>query len=78
MAAAKKVKAPAALILALGKGPAKAGSKPGAMGEDAEDDADESSEVPPDFEEEAIAAFPELDGETERLAALYRAVKCCM
>lgn len=76
MAAAKKVKAPAALLLLAGKGSGKPGSEP-AMGED-DEEAEEGDDVPPDFEEEAVAAFPELDGKPERIAALHRAVKCCM
>lgn len=71
MHAAKKVKAPAALLLLAGKGSAKAGPKP----DGDEESEDMGDEVPPDFEEEAIAAFPELDGSPERIAALHRAIK---
>lgn len=59
--------------------------KPGMpmMGEDTEPDADsESGEdyggLPPDFEDEAIKAFPELEGSPERLDALWKAMRACM
>lgn len=73
------------MVIAFGK------KKPGAMGkrgspmgmsdhddEMAEDpEMGESDEPPPDFEDEAIKAFPELEGSPERIQALYRAMKAC-
>lgn len=37
----------------------------------------EGSDVPPDFEDYAAIAFPELDGDAARMKALYQAVKAC-
>ena len=86
MPAPKKVKAPAALLIAFGK-KSKARGSGGGMGmssgmgdgaeEDESDDEDESESLPEDFEDYAITAFPELEGEPERLQALYRAMKAC-
>lgn len=34
-------------------------------------------ELPPDFERAATEAFPDMEGDTERLGALYRAIEAC-
>ena len=44
---------------------------------DERDDKDESDELPPGFEEAAIEAFPDLEGDTDRLKALERCIKAC-
>lgn len=58
------------------------GKKKPAMGDELEPDegAEESyGDVPPvGFEDEAIAAFPDLEGSPERIDAFWRAVKACV
>lgn len=51
------------------------GKKPKA----AEPDGDEAegAEMPPDFEDYAIQAFPELEDSPERLTALRKLIKSC-
>lgn len=58
----------------MGKKMPKMGNPPPPdMGEEEEYD-----ELPPGFEDEAIAAFPDLEGSPERLDAFWRAVKVCV
>ncbi len=57
------------------------GKKKPAMGDEPESDMDSDADyddMPPGFEEEAIVAFPELDGDSVRLDAFWRAVKACV
>lgn len=35
------------------------------------------TEPPPDFEDAAVRAFPELDGKPKRIRALYEAIRAC-
>lgn len=39
---------------------------------------EEGYDMPPDFEDEAVAAFPDLEGSPERIEAFWRAVKACV
>lgn len=74
-----KVKGPAlALVFGGGK------SSPGRGASESEDDEmDEASEeegegeIPADFEDYAVQAFPELEGKPERLKALRKAMMAC-
>ncbi len=54
--------------------PAGAGSDP--MASESEYKS-EGSGVPPDFEDYAATAFPDLEGDAARMKALYQAVKAC-
>jgi hypothetical protein len=38
----------------------------------------DDAEYPPDFEDEAIKAFPELDGDKEKMMAFWKAIRSCM
>ena len=61
-----------AILLGIGKG----GKGKMGMGSGEESDEDESEgELDPDFEEAAIEAFPELEGEQKRLLALQEAIR---
>lgn len=72
-----KVKSPAlALVFGGGK------SSPGRGASESEDDDEMSEEegegeIPADFEDYAIQAFPELEGKPERLKALRKAMMAC-
>ena len=57
-------------------GPKKAGKKGSEPPEESE--SDEAYDIPPDFEDEVIKAFPELEGRPKRVMALWKAVKACM
>jgi hypothetical protein len=72
MEAPKKKGVDLAIIFG-GKG--KGGEKPPMRDSDEHDD--EHDELPPGFEAAATEAFPELDGDTERLMALKRAIAAC-
>ena len=63
------------------------GKKKPMMGEGMEDDmeskmdskSDDYGDMPPEgFEEEAVAAFPDMEGSPERIDAFWRAVKACV
>lgn len=65
--------------LVIGKKKPKMGDAMDDSEPDMDSESDEDySELPPDFEDEAIKAFPELDGESARLMALWKAVRACM
>lgn len=38
---------------------------------------DKGEELPPGFETAATEAFPDMEGDTERVKALWRAIKAC-
>lgn len=60
----------------LGEKKPKAGNPPPP---DMGDDEEGYGDVPPvGFEDEAIAAFPDLEGSPERIDAFWRAVKACV
>ncbi|MEI9950805.1 MAG: hypothetical protein WDO74_17950 [Pseudomonadota bacterium] len=68
------------LAIIFGGKPGKGASKPPLRGSD--DHEDESAEedhddLPPGFEAAAIEAFPDLDGDHDRLLALKRAISAC-
>ena len=66
----------AGLALIFGKG------KPKSSDDDAEESDDgeeyEEDEVPPDFESYAVEAFPELEDDSARTMAFWKAVKACV
>lgn len=56
-----------------------AGDDDGEMDEPAYgDDEGGGEELPPDFEASAGEAFPELQGDSDRMMALWRAIKACV
>jgi len=66
------------VIFGIGK-PSKGDDK-SPSSRDAEDERDEdkeSDELPPGFEEAAVEAFPDLEGDQDRLKAFWRAVQAC-
>lgn len=52
-----------------------ADEKPADTGGDSEDTGE--GDLPPEFESAAVEAFPDLDGDTKRLQALYDAIEAC-
>lgn len=58
------------------------GKKKGGMSMGKEHDMDsedsEDYDIPPDFEDEAIKFMPELEGDSERMMAFWKAVRACM
>jgi len=75
-------KKPVDLAIIFGGKPGKGGHSPPSRGSDEHDD-DESTEedhdddLPPGFEAAATEAFPDLEGDSERLKALKRAIAAC-
>jgi len=77
------------LAIIFGGKPGKGGQKPPAPGDSEEREAmrddddddhdhdDDHDELPPGFEEAAVEAFPEMEGDVERLKALRRAIAAC-
>ncbi len=66
------------LAIIFGGKPSKGSPKPGSDTEDREQpETSDDDELPPDFETAAIEAFPELEGDTDRLKALKRAIHAC-
>ncbi len=57
------------LTLVFGMGPKSGKGEP----DKAEAEENEETAIPPDFEKAAVEAFPELEGDEERIAALHRA-----
>jgi len=70
------------LAIIFGGKPGKPSSKPGSDSEDRDrpddDTDDEHDDLPPGFEAAAIEAFPDFEGDHERLAALKRLISLCM
>lgn len=57
--------------------PASIFGKSKSKGAELDDDEGEEAEMPPDFEDYAIQAFPELEDSPERLIALRKLIKSC-
>jgi hypothetical protein len=60
------------LALIFGKGKPKS-----EMEESESEESEGGDELPPDFEDYALSAFPEFEGKPKRLKALYNMVRCC-
>lgn len=74
-----KKEKPAGALLIFGKGPSKGGPASGQSDADDTGDTEESEpDVPADFEDYAAQALPELEGEPERMHALWKAMQACM
>ena len=52
--------------------------KAGALKPPMSEMAEEEYEIPADFEDEAIRFMPELEGDSARMMAFWKAVKACM
>lgn len=81
---AKPKKGDDAVDLAIVFGPKPKGGKKPPVGAGMDDDMaeaddhEEEAELPPDFESYALEAFPELEGDTARTTALWKAVQACV
>lgn len=65
--------------LVLGKKKPMMGKGMDDMEPDMDSESDEDyGELPPDFEDEAVKFMPELEGDSERMMAFWKAVKACV
>lgn len=69
------------LAIVFGGKSGKGGDKPSrpddSEGDDMREEKDDDDDLPAGFEEAATEAFPDLDGDQDRLKAFLRAVKAC-
>ena len=65
------------LALLLGP-PRKGGSGDSEGPSDVNDAAESSEDMDAEFEQAAIDAFPDMEGQPDRIAALKQAIKACM
>ena len=65
------------LILALGKPKDGDDDKSSPFGSDKPTDDKSKDELPPGFEEAAVEAFPDLEGDDDRIKAFWRSIMAC-